>query len=308
MNTKNIGFGIAGVLLAVVAIWVLVISSYEEDLGTENVFIAYDLNNNLTNDRDEPLIELSFSDAKENLEWSKISISIDNGTEKMDCSKGEYTTNNIGERKVVPKLKSDGVTFNVVVDATSEEEFTYVDLDNLAETDNVSFDMRFSKTDIYLSENITGTIVEDMEFEELSEVPEQNFTENSDEKLDWYDYNFVAHRVEVEDKMYVINVEDRFYKIKFISYYNEDDEERYVSFLIGALNDTAFPALSNSELVSPAKCIIAEGGSDGIFWEIDEAIMIYENDFDICSAPCTIKITVTYEGVSVKGTQEIEIE
>ena len=73
----------------------------------------------------------------------------------MDCSKGEFTTNNIGERKVVPKLKSDGVTFNVVVDATSEEEFTYVDLDNLAETDNVSFDMRFSKTDIYLSENIT---------------------------------------------------------------------------------------------------------------------------------------------------------
>ena len=85
MNTKNIGFGIAGVLLAVVAIWVLVISSYEEDLGTENVFIAYDLNNNLTNDRDEPLIELSFSGAKENLEWSKISISIDNGIEKMDC-------------------------------------------------------------------------------------------------------------------------------------------------------------------------------------------------------------------------------
>ena len=105
-----------------------------------------------------------------------------------------------------------------------------------------------------------------------------------------------------------INVEDRFYKIKFISYYNEDDEERYVSFLIGALNNTAFPALSNSELVSPAKCIIAEGGSDGIFWEMDEAIMIYENDFDICSAPCTIKITITYEGVPVNGTQEIEIE
>ena len=41
-----------------------------------------------------------------------------------------------------------------------------VDLDNLEESDDSDFDLRFSKTDIYLSENIVGTIVEDVEFEE----------------------------------------------------------------------------------------------------------------------------------------------
>lgn len=307
MNAKSIGFSIVGVLLIVIAFWILAITSYEEELGTENTFVAYDLNNNLTSEKNEPLIELAFSEAEEGLEWSKISVSIDNGTEKMDCSKSGYTSNNIEEEKVVTRLNSDGVTFSVVIDATSEENFTYVDLDNLEESDDSDFDLRFSKTDIYLSENIVGTIVEDVEFEELVEVPDQNFTENSDERLDWYDYNLVAHRVEVENKIYVINIEDRFYKIRFISYYNEDDEERYVSFLIGALNGTEFPALSNPNLVLPAKCIIVEGVENN-FWEREEAIMIYENDFDICSAPCTIKITITYEGVSVRGTQEIEIE
>jgi hypothetical protein len=33
--------------------------------------------------------------------------------------------------------------------------------------------------------------------------------------------------------------------------------------------------------------------------------MIYENNFDICSDNCTIKIFITYENISVKGTQTI---
>ena len=295
-------------LLIIGGIWAFMISSYEEDLGTNNIFVANDSADNLTNERNNSLFELSFSNAEDDLEWSKLSISIQNGTEKMGCSKGNFTSNKGSESKISTKLGSDGITFTAIVDATSEEEFTYVDLDNLIEGNNSNFDMRFSKTDIYLSDRVTGTIIEEIEFEELVSVPNQEFTETSDDRLDWYDYKLSTHRVEVKDKIYVIGIENNFYKIKFLSYYNENDDGRYVSFMIGALDNTTFPALSNPDLVSPAKCTIIELKDKSELWEKNETIAIYENDFNICSEPCSIKITITYEGIVVKGNRTLEIE
>ena len=308
MNYKQIGIGMGSLLLIIGGIWAFMISSYEEDLGTNNIFVANDSADNLTNERNNSLFELSFSNAEDDLEWSKLSISIQNGTEKMGCSKGNFTSNKGSESKISTKLGSDGITFTAIVDATSEEEFTYVDLDNLIEGNNSNFDMRFSKTDIYLSDRVTGTIIEEIEFEELVNVPNQEFTETSDDRLDWYDYKLSTHRVEVKDKIYVIGIENNFYKIKFLSYYNENDDGRYVSFMIGALDNTTFPALSNPDLVSPAKCTIIELNDKSELWEKNETIAIYENDFNICSEPCSIKITITYEGIVVKGNRTLEIE
>ncbi len=308
MNYKQIGIGMVSLLLIIGGIWAFMISSYEEDLGTNNIFVANDSADNLTNERNNSLFELSFSNAEDDLEWSKLSISIQNGTEKMGCSKGNFTSNKGSESKISTKLGSDGITFTAIVDATSEEEFTYVDLDNLIEGNNSNFDMRFSKTDIYLSDRVTGTIIEEIEFEELVSVPNQEFTETSDDRLDWYDYKLSTHRVEVKDKIYVIGIENNFYKIKFLSYYNENDDGRYVSFMIGALDNTTFPALSNPDLVSPAKCTIIELNDKSELWEKNETIAIYENDFNICSEPCSIKITITYEGIVVKGNRTLEIE
>ena len=308
MNYKLIGIGMVSLLLIIGGIWAFMISSYEEDLGTNNIFVANDSADNLTNERNNSLFELSFSNAEDDLEWSKLSISIQNGTEKMGCSKGNFTSNKGSESKISTKLGSDGITFTAIVDATSEEEFTYVDLDNLIEGNNSNFDMRFSKTDIYLSDRVTGTIIEEIEFEELVNVPNQEFTETSDDRLDWYDYKLSTHRVEVKDKIYVIGIENNFYKIKFLSYYNENDDGRYVSFMIGALDNTTFPALSNPDFVSPAKCTIIELKDKSELWEKNETIAIYENDFNICSEPCSIKITITYEGIVVKGNRTLEIE
>ncbi len=307
MNYKHIGLGIASLLFVIGGIWAFTISSYEEYTGTSNIFVANDSSENITDNRNNSLFEVSFSKADEDLEWSKIGIVIDNGTERMGCSKGNFTANDIGKAKVYPKLGSDGVTFTVTVDATSEDEFTHLDLGNLTETNEGDFDMKFSKTDIYLSTNVTGTIVEDTEFEELIVVPDSEFTETSEERLDWYDYKITTHRIEVEDKIYVIKIEDEYYKIKFISYYNEEDEPRYVSFLIGALDNSVFPALSNPDLVSPAKCTIAETTEISDFWEKDEIIVIYENNFNICTTSCNIKITITYEDSIVKGNREITL-
>ena len=302
MNFKKIGIGVLAVILLVGGIWGFMISSYDEDLGTNNEFSAKDSVKNLTTEKNNSLFGLSFSKADESLEWSKLRISIDNGTERMDCSKGNFTSNDIGKSKVSPKLSSDSITFTVIIDATSEDEFTYLDMFNLVESNSSNFNLRFSKTDIFLSDNTTGTIIQDKSFEELIDIPEQEFTESSDERLDWYDYKLSTHRVEPEDKIYVIKVNDDYFKIKFTSYYNKDDEARYVSFMIGALGNTEFPALSNPLLVSPAKCTIIEM-SKSDFWEENEMLEIYENDFDICNVTCSIKIFITYENISVKGTE-----
>ena len=308
MNLKQVGIGIVSLLLVIGGIWAFMINAYVEDLGTTNVFTANDSESNLTKERNNSLFGLSFSEANEDLEWSKLRISIENETEKIDCSKGNFTSKEIGKAKVSPKLSSDGMTFTVIVDATSEEEFTHVNLDNLIETDELNFDIRFSKTDIYLSENITGAIVEDIEFEELTNSPNQDFTETSEDRLDWYDYKITTHRIEAEDKIYVINANEKYYKMKFISYYGDEDEPRYISFMIGALSNTEFSALSNPDLVSPAKCTIIESGDKTDLWEIDENIEIFENDFDICDSYCVITITITYEDVEVKGTSKIPLE
>ncbi|MDG1544638.1 MAG: HmuY family protein [Candidatus Poseidoniia archaeon] len=305
MNLRNLGAGIVLLLIVLGGVWFFMISSYEEDLGTKNEYLAVDSVNNVTMEKNNSLFDISFSNSEESLEWSKLSVSIDNGTERMACSKGNFTSNEIGKSKIAPKLSSDGVTFTVTVDATSEDDFTYLDLSNLLEGSVSNFNLRFSKTDIYLSENVTGTIIDDVNFEDLINVPNQEFTENSDERLDWYDYKITTHRVEPEDKIYVINNNGNYFEIKFLSYYNDEDEPRYVSFLVSALEDSDFPALSNPLIVSPAKCTIIESTFKSDFWEQDETIMRYENNFGICSDNCTIKIFITYENILVKGTQTI---
>ena len=306
MNFKKIGIGALAITLIVGGIWGFMITSYDVDLGTNNEFSAQDSVENLTIDKTNSLFNLSFSKADESLEWSKLRISIDNGTERMDCSKGNFTSNDIGKSKVSPKLSSDSITFTVIIDATSEDEFTYLDMFNLVESNSSNFNIRFSKTDIFLSDNTTGTIIQDKSFEELIDIPDQEFTESSDERLDWYDYKLSTHRVEPEDKIYVIKVDDDYFKIKFTSYYNKNDEARYVSFMVGALENTEFPALSNPLLVSPAKCTILET-SKSDFWEENEMLEIYENDFDICNVTCSIKIFITYENISVKGTEVVTL-
>ena len=306
MNFKKIGIGALAITMIVGGIWGFMITSYDVDLGTNNEFSAQDSVENLTIDKNNSLFNLSFSKADESLEWSKLRISIDNGTERMDCSKGNFTSNDIGKSKVSPKLSSDSITFTVIIDATSEDEFTYLDMFNLVESNSSNFNIRFSKTDIFLSDNTTGTIIQDKSFEELIDIPDQEFTESSDERLDWYDYKLSTHRVEPEDKIYVIKVDDDYFKIKFTSYYNKNDEARYVSFMVGALGNTEFPALSNPLLVSPAKCTILET-SKSDFWEENEMLEIYENDFDICNVTCSIKIFITYENISVKGTEVVTL-
>ena len=48
MNLRNLGAGIVLLLIVLGGIWFVMISSYEEDLGTKNEYLAVDSVNNLT--------------------------------------------------------------------------------------------------------------------------------------------------------------------------------------------------------------------------------------------------------------------
>ena len=63
MKYKHIGIGIIGLILIIGGIRAFMISSYEEDLGTNNIFVAKDSSDNLTNERNNSLFELSFTNA-----------------------------------------------------------------------------------------------------------------------------------------------------------------------------------------------------------------------------------------------------
>ena len=78
MNLKQVGIGIVSLLLVIGGIWAFMINAYVEDLGTTNVFTANDSESNLTKERNNSLFGLSFSEANEDLEWSKLRISIEN--------------------------------------------------------------------------------------------------------------------------------------------------------------------------------------------------------------------------------------
>ena len=87
--------------------------------------------------------------------------------------------------------------------------------------------------------------------------------------------------------------------MQFLSYYNENDESRYISMLTSALTPEEHPALLTPDLVVPSPCLIETTG-DSVRWNATEAIRLREQDIDICGENCTMDINITYEMVAVK--------
>ena len=54
--------------------------------------------------------------------------------------------------KVTPKLGADGFTFTTEIDATDSESYTHFDLPGQLESNSTDYWMKFSSTDIYLSD------------------------------------------------------------------------------------------------------------------------------------------------------------
>ena len=303
-NWKQVSLAILVASLLGAGYWYYLVVSFESDLGTNNTIVFEDDSSALSNSTNDSLLSISFDDGSDDLAWSYTSITIDDGTSTFDCTLGGLSSSGQQTGKVQSNLNADGQTFTVLVDATSETSFTQMSLPMMSETESNSFSLRFSKTDIYLGENISWMSVDEIEFNQLTAVPEGNFSNDTSERLDWYDYDLSAHRVEPLNRLFLVNEGQTIYKIQFLNYYNEDDESRHVTFIVSLLSGEQIPAMNDPNLVQSSPCIISD---DDSVWSHNETIHLWENGVDICNSSCILKITVNYENIEVKGTESISL-
>ena len=304
-NWKTVCLTILAVSLLGAGYWYYLVLSFESDIGTNNTIVFEDDASSVSNSTNDSLLSISFDRGSDDLAWSYTSVTIDDGATTFDCTLGGLSS--IGEQsgKIYSNLNADGQTFTVLVDATSETSFTQMSLSMMSETESTNFSMRFSKTDIYLGQNVSWMSLDDVEFNELNDVPEGNFSNDTSERLDWYDYDISTHRVEPKDRLYLVREGQTVFKIQFLNYYNEDDESRHVTFIATLLAGEQIPAINDPNLVQSSPCIITD---DDSIWSHDEIIHLQENGVDICASSCNLNITVTFENIEVKGTDSIGIE
>ena len=279
------------------------VASYVPELTTDNEIELTDHNENVSNLSSDLLFNASFSAGEDNLEWSKITMSILSSDTRLDCTKSGFTSGIIHDGDVQSRLNADGNSFTVEVDADSDD-FIMINFEDMQQTNDSDFDLKFSKTDIFLGPNNTGIALNE-NFQDVNSIPTLVFDESADERLEWYDYDLSIHRVIPKEITYVVNDSSIHYKIQFLSYYNSKDESRHVSFIISTINNSNFPATNNDNLIKIAPCLISS--SNESFWQNNETISVSENGIDICNDNCTIKVEIRYLNQVITGMTEIEV-
>lgn len=299
MNWKKPAAAAVITVVVAAAVWTYLVTTYESELGTSNV-IQVDTEIAISDNRqDNPLVELSFADDAEDLAWSSLEINLVIEEAKYGCSFGAQSNSTSLDGKVIPKLGADGFTFTTEIDATDSESYTHFDLPGQLESNSTDYWMKFSSTDIYLSEGISWTFIEGAELSEVNEVPGDLSNETS-ERLEWYTYDMSVHRVNPNDGVYVFVKDELAFKVNFLTYYNEQDENRYPTMQIAAIGGSDFPALNDPDLVVPSPCKIVSDDMDKNYWNSNESIQLFENQINLCDGPCSIKIVVYYETIDVE--------
>ena len=299
MNWKKPAAAAAITLVVVAAVWTYLVTTYESELGTANVIMIDSVNSVSDNREDNPLVELSFDDGAEDLAWSSLEINLVIEDTTYGCSFGAQSNSTSLSGKVTPKLGADGFTFTTEIDATDSESYTHFDLPSQLESNATDYWMKFSSTDIYLSEGIYWTFIEGAELSEVNEVPVDLSNETS-ERLEWYTYDMSVHRVNPNDGVYVFAKDELAFKVNFLTYYNEQDENRYPTMQIAAIGESNFPALNDPDLVVPSPCKIVSDDIDEGHWNSNETIQLFENQINLCDGTCSIEILVFYETVEVE--------
>lgn len=299
MNWKKLAAAAAVTIVVAAAVWTYLVTTYESELGTTNVILVESQNSVSDNREDNSLMELSFDDEAEDLAWSSLEINLIIEETRYGCSFGAQSNSTGIDGKVNPKLGADGFTFTTEIDATDSESYTHFDLPGQLETNGSDYWMKFSSTDIYLSDGVNWTFIEGADLSEVSEVPEELNNDTSD-RLEWYTYDMSVHRVNPNDGVYVFAKDDLAFKVNFLTYYNEKDENRYPTMQIAAIGGSDFPALDDPELVVPSPCKIVSNDIDKDYWNSNETIQLLENQINLCDGTCSIEIEVYYETIEVE--------
>ena len=290
---------VATALVATIVLgaWTYLVVSYDSPLGTDNI-VAID-RSATSNGSTDILATLSFQDGAEDLDWASMMIEVVVDEESYTCSFGSQSVAVDEEAKVVSRLSSDGVTFSTTIDATSEDVFTYLSIPMQGEGNESNYTIRASKTDIFFSEGTQWIYLQGTDFRDVNTVNESEMSNSTSDRLEWYTYDLAAHRITPNDGTYILSQEGVLYKMQFLSYYNENDESRYISMLTSSLTPEEHPALLNPDLVVPSPCLIETTG-DSAQWNASESITLREQDIDICGENCIMNIQITYEMVAVK--------
>ena len=258
---------------------------------------------------DNYLAQLSFADDAEDLLWSSIEITLFIEDKPNSCSFGSQSNSEQLDGNISSKLSADGSTFTTVVDATDTESFSYLDVSQQLEVNESQYWMKFSSTDVFFGENIRWTFLEGVEFSEVEIVAENELSNDTENRLEWYEYDLSVHRVNPNDGTYLIEKEDSWFKIKFLTYYNSEDESRYPTMQIAAVGNTSFPALQNPDLVVPSPCMIISDDVESDYWDSDETIILIENGVNLCDGKCSIKLEIKFETIAVEiDESEFELD
>ncbi|MGB1458608.1 MAG: hypothetical protein ACPG7N_00225 [Candidatus Thalassarchaeaceae archaeon] len=285
-------------MLIIAAGWTYLVTSYETDRGTSNV-IGFEINStNHDSQSNNELITLSIIEGEDDLEWSSLELSLSVDGENYPCSFGIHSQSN-SEGLVVAKLGADGDTFTTEIDATDTNSFTHFDLPNQMLGNETNYWLKFSSTDIFLGDNISWTFLEGSEFSDVLDKPSKELSKNNGERLEWYTYDISVHRVNPNNGVYIFSTEEEFFKVKFLTYYNINDESRYPTMLISSLNGTTNPALSNSEIIAESPCLISTEYSNTTHWNFTETISLLENGINLCNLDCDIILKIRFEGLEV---------
>ena len=286
-------------LLFVGVAWTYLVVSYESPLGTNNRVLVSDSTDNLSNISTDELVTLAFAEGGEDLAWTSVQIEITANEKQYTCSFGSQSAEDSSAGKVTSTLGADGTTFTTIVDATADS-FTYFDLPNQQESNDSGYSMRFSKTDIFLSEDIQWAFVEDKSIVEITSANSSAWSNETEDRLEWYAYDMAVHRVDPNKGTYLLLEDGIIYKLQFLSYYNDDDESRFPTMLVSALNKTEYPALNDPTLVIPSPCLIESNDNTFFHWNSTETVTLIENGIDICSGECTIEVNIFFETAKVK--------
>jgi len=288
------------VLLFVGVAWTYLVVSYESPLGTDNRVLVSDPTDSLSNGSTDDLVTLAFAEGGEDLAWTSVQIEVTANEKQYTCSFGSQSAEDPNTGKVTSMLGADGITFTTVVDATADS-FTYFDLPNQQESNDSAYSIRFSKTDIFLSEGVQWAFLEGKNIGEITSA-NASWSNDTGDKLDWYTYDMAVHRVNPNEGTYLLLEDGIIYKLEILSYYNEDDESRFPTMLISALNKTEYPALNDPNLVIPSPCLIESNDDTFSHWNSTETVTLSENGIDICSGECTFEVNILFE------TAKVEIE
>ena len=299
MNWKQIVAGTVALLLVAAAIWVYLVASYESGLGTSNTVLVSDSNSSTNNSNDNKLLELSFDTGAEDLLWASLGIELEIEGAMHTCSFGVQSNPDQSGELISTNLGADGLTFTTVVNATDDEKFTFLDIGEQIEGNESNYWMKFSSTDIFLADGVKWLFLGDVDFKEVIEIPSNNLSNNTEDSLDWYTYDLSVHRIDPNDGVYVVEKNDMWFKINFLSYYNSDDESRFPAMQIAALNGSGFPALNNSDLVVPSPCMILTEDLDIDYWNANETIILAENGINLCGQSCEINVKIKFETTPV---------